>query len=336
MYSADSVEFCPFKNYFQFLACGTYQLSEPDPNLTTNENINSADEEKIIHEPIKRLGRLLLYKVVNKENSLKLQEVQRIETAAILDMKWSHRMIDDKFVLALADASGKICLYGLNQDITQFNQLSTCVTNEEKLCLSLDWSNRLSNNASIVVSQSDGNIVVVSIDNHIGILEKNRWHAHDFEAWIAAFNYWNTNLIYSGGDDNCFKGWDLRIKTSTSLFTNRRHQAGVCSIQSNPNSEYYLSTGRLMNKPVCEHFVAGGVWRLKWHPTRKDILLGACMHNGFHVIKVGENNGKDSLSMNKVTSFMKHQSLAYGADWSYYHESLVASCSFYDHTIHIW
>ncbi|CAJ0764471.1 23103_t:CDS:2, partial [Entrophospora sp. SA101] len=78
--------------------------------------------------------------------------------------------------------------------------------NDEKLCLSLEWSNRInlsssspsSSSSSIVVSQSDGSVIVMSVDQQIGICEKNRWIAHEFEAWIATFNYWNPNIVYTG------------------------------------------------------------------------------------------------------------------------------------------
>ncbi|RIB07589.1 WD40-repeat-containing domain protein, partial [Gigaspora rosea] len=339
-YSADSVEFCPFEDYSQFLACGTYQLADSEIKHSEydhedNENIDNFD--KVSAQPKKRLGKLLLYQIMNNESSVVMKEIQRIETSAILDMKWF--CIYDQMILALADASGKVGLYGLNQDESQLDLIILyTVNNDNKLCLSLDWSDRLRlryNNRSIVLSQSDGTVAVLSVDREFGILEKNRWMAHDFEAWIAAFNYHNTNIIYSGGDDCCLKGWDLRTDLSSSL----HHQAGVCSIQSNPHSEHYLVTGsydehillwdaRIMKQPISNHHINGGVWRLKWHPKKNNFLLGACMHNGFHVIK-------NSSSMHKITSFMEHKSLAYGVDWSYT-QNLAASCSFYDHVIHLW
>lgn len=355
-YSADSVEFCPFEDYSQFLACGTYQLADSEIKHSEhdhedNEHIDNFD--KVPAQPKKRLGKLLLYQIMNNETSVVMKEIQRIETSAILDMKWSHQRIHDQMILALADASGKVGLYGLNQDELQLDLIILhTVNNDNKLCLSLDWSDRLglSSNRSIVLSQSDGTVAVLSVDREFGILEKSRWIAHDFEAWIAAFNYHNINIIYSGGDDCCLKGWDLRTDLSSSLFTSKRHhQAGVCSIQSNPHAEHYLVTGsydehillwdaRIMKQPISDYHINGGVWRLKWHPKKNNLLLSACMHNGFHVIKsnyISDSNNNDSCSMHNITSFMEHKSLAYGVDWSYT-QNLAASCSFYDHAIHLW
>ena len=92
--------------------------------------------------------------------------------------------------------------------------------------------------------------------------------------------------------------------------------------------------------------VGGGVWRLKWHPDplRHLDILAACMHDGFKVIRLHEmkkfkpEDGNAGLDI--VHRFDDHNSLAYGVDWSYaagdQHGTLVASCSFYDHSLRIW
>lgn len=51
--------------------------------------------------------------------------------------------------------------------------------------------------ASIITSDTKGYL------NYIEVAEAemnlvNSWKAHDFESWIAAFNYTDTNIIYSG------------------------------------------------------------------------------------------------------------------------------------------
>lgn len=54
------------------------------------------------------------------------------------------------------------------------------------------------------------------------------------------------DVVYSGGDDGCFKGWDLRIKHTVpaALFTDRQsHRAGVCTIASDPHQPFVLATG---------------------------------------------------------------------------------------------
>jgi len=31
-----------------------------------------------------------------------------------------------------------------------------------------------------------------------GLSITDSWTAHDYEPWVAAWNYWDTNVIYSG------------------------------------------------------------------------------------------------------------------------------------------
>lgn len=105
--------------------------------------------------------------------------------------------------------------------------------------------------------------------------------------------------------------------------------------------------------PLTTSDVGGGAWRVKWHPsaTRQTDLLVACMHDGFKVIRFSASligNHDDSLEPSKntrewdiITRFDKHTSLGYGVDWSHEYcakdeTSLIASCSFYDHTLHTW
>jgi len=79
---------------------------------------------------------------------------------------------------------------------------------------------------------------------------------------------------------------------------------------------------------------------VKWHPSlsRKNDLLVACMHDGFKVVRFDADDtvlaGGETLKR-----FDTHASLAYGADWSFAEdgeESLIASCSFYDHSLQLW
>ena len=94
----------------------------------------------------------------------------------------------------------------------------------------------------------------------------------------------------------------------------------------------------------------GGVWRTKFNPdpARKGEVLLVCMHGGFAVVQLDESivgtkdagpdewkAGEEGVEIVRV--FEGHDSLAYGADWSYDRDdTLVATCSFYDHTLHTW
>lgn len=84
----------------------------------------------------------------------------------------------------------------------------------------------------------------------------------------------------------------------------------------------------------------GGVWRAKWHPTNPELLLAACMYNGFAVLRAaaGEAAGLEILESYEHAS----GSLSYGADWCRDEgaagsgASLAATASFYDRQLHLW
>jgi WD40 repeat protein len=71
------------------------------------------------------------------------------------------------------------------------------------------------------VSLSDGNLVLV--EAHPSYVEiSKKWTAHDYEPWIAAWDYWDTNIVFSGGDDFKLKAWDVRSPMCDPTFVNRR------------------------------------------------------------------------------------------------------------------
>ncbi|EPQ31026.1 uncharacterized protein PFL1_01215 [Pseudozyma flocculosa PF-1] len=201
------------------------------------------------------------------------------------------------------------------------------------------------------------------------------WHAHDFEAWIAAFDCWSGGqVVWSGGDDLAMKGWDLRTPNTgagrrPTFAVTRGFDGGVTSMQSHHLRQHLWAVGsydanvRLFDaraplRPVSETPVGGGVWRTKWHPTDPSLLLVGCMHDGFKVLSLPsiaqlEPGAKLQRGdeMDIVTRFDDHASLAYGCDWdrglspsssssssssSSAAKRNVYSCSFYDATMHIW
>ncbi|OAD54958.1 WD repeat-containing protein 85, partial [Eufriesea mexicana] len=339
--SADSVEWCPINSFNNIFVCGTYQLLEG--------HINSLSQ--------KRLGAVYLFQVIQNGHLVLLQ---KLEVPAVLDMKWAHVTCQDKILLGVVNFLGYLQIYELKSDDKKMKlEILTQkrVTDEDNiLALSLDWDTGGLKNinefgAKIVVSDSKGCISLLEL-NESKLDKINSWSAHKYEAWITAFDYWNTNIIYSGGDDCIFQCIDSRTNTSTT--SNKVHDAGVTSIHCNATKEYLLSSGsydervklwdtRNFKQPISDINVNGGVWRLKWDPFKHKYLLIACMFSGFKVVDC-EKIETPSI----IGEYKEHESIAYGCDWSFLSSKevseqileeemqnvcLIGSCSFYDHIL---
>ncbi|WRT65597.1 uncharacterized protein IL334_002542 [Kwoniella shivajii] len=374
IYSADSIEWCPFEGYEDSFVCGTYQIIKPEEaslheptqleKKERGEEESDDDDDDDVDEgpskPTQRKGRLLLYHVDDDDT---LAEVRRIETPAILDTKWSPKLDDGRPSLGVADAKGHITYYVLDTETRRLVERQQIQVDEEStLCLSLDWSHRLdsSSPSSIITSLSTGSLAHL-IPTPTGYQVDSTWKAHDYEPWITSFDNWDVNTVWSGGDDCKLKRWDIR-ETFRPTFVNKNFDAGVTTITSSPHTPNLLAVGsydeslrifdtRSPGEPLTTIALGGGIWRTRFHPSssRKGDILNACMHDNFKVVRLSSSLIGDDPSLDVagegeggkvVKVFEDHDSLAYGVDWSRKKdkngETLIASCSFYDHSMHLW
>ena len=336
-FNADSVEWCPVNP--PYFVCGTYQLIE---GTTTCNELKSSENNS-------RIGSMLLFKF--DITSKCLSQVQNISTAAITDMKWCN--YNGLPLLGVASSSGKFDLYSLLEKTNGYKleNMSSFDVCSPNLSLSLDWCN--STMPRVTVSDSGGFVSVLRLgENGHDVLLDQKWKAHNFDAWITAYDRWNKHVVYSGGDDCLLKGWDTRSECYKPIFVNKSHAMGVCAVQSSPLLEHVFASGsydeqvhiwdsRSVRQPLTSCDVGGGVWRLKWHPREDQYLLAACCHSGFHVLKFATKS-QDKAKV--VASYTEHESLAYGAAWGRcasgdsvggLHE-VMATCSFYDHRLDLW
>jgi len=320
--TADSIEALSSEVF----ACATYQLLD-----RKNDEI-----------AVKRIGSIMLYKVQNDE----VRNTHLLKTNAILDMKW-HRL-SEKAILGSADSKGEVHFYSISND--HLKEESHLVIDADALCLSIDWfKSKLPD--KVAYSLSSGYLALVQLTENGPVLT-DTWKAHSLETWIIACDRENENILYSGSDDCLLRMWDLRNGTDRACFTSKQHLMGVCSFQTHPTRDHIFCSGsydesvviwdnRCMRTPLSEFPTGGGVWRLKWHPHGQDILLAACMYNGYKIIDY-----ESCLSAPKLKcSYDKHDSLAYGVDWCLDAEpksssdsssAMLASCSFYDKLLTVW
>ncbi|GAB2240773.1 hypothetical protein Droror1_Dr00021291 [Drosera rotundifolia] len=329
----DAVAFCPHDPYANFLAVATYTLQQQQP--TTDHDHDHGHEQT-------RLGSLSIFDV-NAGDRGRVRVVDRVELAGVFDVKWSPKGVR----VGVAAADGGLRVFGVegtNMEGISLKEQSN-IQLSSSMCLCLDWNPTAT---SISVGCSDGSISIVShSDSHLSILQE--WNAHEFELWAAAFDIQQPYLLYTGSDDCKLKGWDLRSNPSAPAFQNSKvHTAGVCCIAKNPMDPHTLLTGsydehlrvwdvRSISKPVNDTSIGlgGGVWRIKYHPSVPNLVLAACMHNGFAIVKINEGNAE------VIETYNKHDSLAYGADWQIggsgkIMSNVVATCSFYDRLLRVW
>lgn len=213
---ADCVEFCPFEPYFSLAICGTYQLCESEAV---------------------RVGRLTLH-LINPEE-IDLNPIQIVEAPGILDVKWCRKKLNNQINIAVANALGQLVLYSLNPETNAISQNHVQSVGADRLALSCDWYD----GCKIVVSDSSGHVSCFSVSDQGSDLI-HTWKAHDYEAWVASFDRHSDQLVYSGGDDSCFRLMDLRDSSHPIFINTKAHQMGVTSIETSPEDTNLLATGR--------------------------------------------------------------------------------------------
>lgn len=229
VYSADSIEFCPLPAYEHWFTCGTYQLLDPAtgelapaPGAAPPSPSPSSGEGEGRDAPAPRVGRLLLYAL----DGATPVEAHRVESAAILDAKWSPSRPE----ISVADAKGGLARYAL-EGLQLLERVE--VADAETLVLSLDHRPAADD---VITSLSSGELAHVAGGEVVA-----RWAAHDFEPWIAAWH--GRDTVWSGGDDLALKRWDVRMPGEATFVKRKGFDGGVTTIAPSPHDEHLLAVG---------------------------------------------------------------------------------------------
>lgn len=261
-----------------------------------------------------------------------------IGTAAILDANWM--VINKKCLLIAASALSEIIVYELKDDdhLHFVDKISLASDGDENpLTLAIDVRTS-ANHENLIASDSRGVVSLLTVSQS-NIVKERSWKAHSFEVWTCAFDKWNSNVIYTGGDDTFMHVYDIRAPEVQQILKSKCHIAGVTSFLS--YSENHLISGsydehlrvfdtRSWRQPVTVLQLYGGIWRIKASKCDRNLLLCACMYKNFSLCRI--NNERDKLDL--VGELTEHKSICYGADWSPNRlcdgGQVMITCSFYD------
>ncbi|GFE55008.1 WD G-beta repeat-containing protein protein, putative [Babesia ovis] len=201
------------------------------------------------------------------------------------------------------------------------------------------------NGVGLSLNVHDALFSVTASDGHVYVVEngmqKEKWRAHNIEAWISAFHPDNPNVVLTGGDDSTVKVFDRR-NGSKPTDTLRHNTYGVTAIkfmEGDPNVFYTGSFDqqlmqldmRNLSTPLSKKSIEGAVWYIDY-VDRSRIHIAGC-YDGAYIYETDSEGVPTQL----VKQFAKDEALVYGAA----HLSLpsgtaYASCSFYTKKIMFW
>jgi diphthamide biosynthesis protein 7 len=295
----DAVEFFP--HHSDKLVCATYQL----------------------HEDGSKTGALHLLRLCEDGS---LTELQRINTAANLDVEWSRGA---ESILCCAQL-GTLQFFA-ESSFRECARVS--LSDPRALALAVDWMDE----RSVACSASDGTVSCWTLHDERVELQRE-WRAHELEMWCVAADRHSDNVLYTGADDCTMRAWDLRTQTSNATL---RYEMGVTCIHPHPTQQHSVVVGsydetlrlwdmRATRRAVHTFHNGSSLWRIKWNPRGEDAVAIAGTAGGFKIIALTANGFEE-----KAHHTQPHSSLAYGVSWRA-DSSCIACCSFYDKCVSIF
>jgi len=348
----DVVEWCPDEGYDNVLAYGLYELEE------ATKTRHGALHLARVGAPPAGGGDDLAARPPATVTAL-----DTMAMAGVYDVAWGPRAgavsaaadEPDSILLAVACADGALRLVRVGGGGTIDRAAAAShVIAEESILTHVAW-NPCGECAVTAVSQGGSAYhVKAREDGSLAVLAE--WAAHKLEVWCVEASPADPHLVFTGADDSCLFGWDLREAPAAApaLANRRAHEAGVTALACDPLDTHRLASGSydervrlfdmraLAGTPAAESDRLGdGAYQLAWHPAWPGTLAVAAMRSGFPLLRCCAAGGLREVGRYAADAPEgTHGSLGYGVSWrrSPAGDSswMAASASFYDRSVHVW